>query len=420
MRLPGYSLIYVLFLLTMLAMILAGMLTLHYYTRRESIEWMGRAETEQNVKSAITLLKDPSFLIPEAQPITLSLFNGINDSVTVCRKRWGCFDLLSASARFKCFRVTRMALCGSYRHRKSQPALLLGGSIKPLCLCGNTLLKGFVRVPESGVKAASMGGVYYKRTSLVEGTIDASNRPLPYIDSRYLHLQPGELLRNNGQLSRVVRLTTTIICDTIIQSFQESTLILSATGNIRLEKCLIRGNVMVLCDSTIFVGSTASIADAILCAEKIIIEPRFKGTGQFIATDTLRCGHSCTFPVPSVLAVINKAVNPVPFIFIDQNCRIGGTVLAYSLKSIKPYTSIGMISEHTRIVGSLYSNCEISLEGEIFGNVITSGFLVRNPVSTYQNYLVDAVIDYSRQPDYYTGIDYTATGTTLEIIKWLQ
>jgi len=404
----------------MLAMILTGLITLRFFSSRESLEWMSRAEMECNVQSAINLLRDPTYELPEDQPITLSLFNGMNDSVTICKRRWGFFELLKASARFRNFTSSKIALCGDYRHGEKEVALLLGNSYKVLCLCGNTLLKGIFQVPKAGIKSATISGKFYQRKELVEGVIDASDRPMPIIKSRYLRMQPQELLGYYMPFSRVIRSKSGIFSDSISNSFQEPTVILYASEEIRLERCVVKGNVIVVSDSVIRIKHNAIISDAILCAKKIIIETQFTGTGQFIATDTLRCSPLCTFPAPSILAVINGSMSPAPFLFIDKQCRVEGTVVAYSVNPIKSYTSIGIICEQSQIVGSLYTNYDISLYGEVHGNVITPGFILRNPVAIYENYLIDAVIDYSRQPDYFTGISYQENTALLNIIKWLQ
>jgi hypothetical protein len=418
--LPGYSLLYVLFLLTMLAMILAGYISLQFFNHRQSLEWMGRAENERNVQSAISLMRDQTYVLPEAQPVTLSLFNRVNDSVTLCRRQWGFFDLLMASARFKNFTFSRIALCGDYHHREKEVALLLGSSYKPLCLCGNTLLKGIFHVPKAGVKAATVAGKFYERKELVDGLIDATDCPLPTIKPRFLRWQPKDILNEYVPFSHMIRLRNGTFSDTLSNSYTEPTVIIYADEEITLERCLLNGNVIVFCDSLIRIKPSAHITDVIIYAKKILIEPEFKGTGQFIATDTLRCGHSCTFPSPSVLAVINQTVNPAPFLFLDKQCHLEGTILAYSANPIKPFSPICNVCEQSQIIGSLYTNCEITLLGEVYGNVITSGFILRNPVAIYQNYLIDAVIDYSRQPDFYVGISYQETGSLLNIIKWLQ
>lgn len=420
MNLPGYSLLYILFLLSMLAMILAGFIMLQFLSRKQTLGWMGRAESECNVNSAITLMRDQSYKIPSDSPIALSLFNGVNDSVTISRCHWGFFDLLKATSRFKNYKFSRMALCGEYHHEEKEAALLLGSSFKPLCICGNTLLKGIFKVPKAGIKAATVAGKFYQRKLLVEGETDATDRVLPPVNPRFTNLQPDNLIMDYTPYSRVVRLKEKIFDDTLVNSFGEQTIILFAKGMIKLEKCLLRGNIMIISDSLIQVEPTAHISDAILCSKNITIRPKFKGTGQFIAMDTLRCGHSCTFPAPSVLAVICRGVNPVPFIFFDNKCLVEGTVLAWSANALRPLSSIGMLREKSRIVGSLYTNCDITLNGEVFGNVIAPGFIFRNPVAIYQNYLVDAIIDYSRQPDYFTGISYNKNNGLLNIIKWLQ
>jgi len=418
--LPGYSLLYVLFFLTILALIISGLITYRFFCRRQSLEWMGRANIERNVQSAITLMRDQVYTLPEGQPVVLSLFNDVNDSVTLCRARWGFFSLLKASARFNKYEYSLMALCGDYHHGEKEAALLLGNTFKPLCICGNTLLKGIFKVPKAGIKAGSVAGNYYRRSLLVEGEVIAKDSSIPIVNACYLHLQPQHLLNDYAPSSRVVRLRTCTFNDTLSNSFEEPLVILYAKDIIILDRCVLRGNVMVISDSTIRVESKAQIADAILCAKNIFIEPRFKGTGQFIATDTLRCGHSCTFPVPSILAVINQAVNPVPFIYFEEHCHIEGAMLAWTANPLKQYSAIGVISEHSRIVGSLYTNGEISLLGEVHGNVISKGFILRKSGAIYQNYLMDAMIDYSRQPKFYTGISYQPTIDHLNIIKWLQ
>lgn len=418
--LPGYSLIFVIFIFAVLTMILAALVAIHYQNQMQVKAWIGKAEAECNANSAITLMRDQHYTMPIGTPIVISLFNGLNDSVTISRGHWGLFTLLKALTMFKNTGFYKIALCGDYHHDEKGPALIMGSNLNPLCICGSTFLKGNIKVPGAGIKAATVNGLFYQRKDLVLGKTEAKDRPLPQINPRFLKIQPESLVVNLPPFSRLIQLKDGTITDSIVNGFKEPTIIIHMKGVVKLKQCKIIGNIMIISDSLIEIESSAFISDAIICSKNIIIQPKFRGTGQFIATDTLICGHSCTFPSPSILAVICTGMKTTPLIFIDKMCLIEGTVLAWSANPIKPLLSIGHVHKKSCIVGSLLTNCNISLNGEVFGNVIAQGFIFKNTSAIYQNFLVNATIDYSRQPQYFIGIAYDNSNCKLNVIKWLQ
>jgi hypothetical protein len=417
----GFSLLYTLLLLTLLTMLLTSFITLFFISKKQSLELITRSAAERDVYSAMTLLRDPSFELHSDEPVTISLYDGTDDSVICYRNHWGFFGLIRASVERKNYRFSAVALYGDYCHSEDLPALLLGNCYKPLCICGNTILKGNFKVAKAGIKASSISGRYYEGpNNLVDGTVETDDHKMPAIKPYYLLLQPKYQINSPQRYSQIIKYGLSSFSDTLINSFHNKTIILCAENGVVLDGCFLQGNVMVLSDSSILLKKSALINDIIICAKKIMFEPGFKGTGQFIASDSLRCGPWCTFPYPSSLAVIHTGSGPAPFLLLDKMCRLDGSVICYSDKSPKPHTAILQINKDCMITGSVYSNQLISLSGKVFGNIMIPGFLLKTPISIYENFLLDVVIDYTRQPQYYCGIRYNENESILKIIKWLQ
>ena len=300
-------------------------------------------------------------------------------------------------------------------------ALNIADNYKPLCLCGDTYIQGNCLIPKAGVKPASMRGRYYLRKELIYGEIKAEDHSVPNINPLFKRFSPDFLLSFYGDREYTAELSGSMFSDTLIHSFFKPTVVLIAENGITLKDCTLHGNIILVSDSTVEIDHSADLEDIIICARNIRIRDNFTGSAQFIATDSISCHQNSFLTYPSVMAVIHlKKQQIAPFLLLSSGSRICGTVLCYSDKKIKALTVIGEIEKNATVIGTLYANNEICLKGKVHGSVLSTGFILRTPVSIYENYLVDVEIDYSKLPKEYIGVSYSENKIIRKVIKWLQ
>lgn len=411
--------LYALFLLTILLLLLSSLISYSLIRKTDTINALQKSILERNVNSAISLLLDPEVFPEKDISHKISLFGNTDDSVLIKRSHWGAFEVIEASYQWRNFYCSQIALCGDYKHTAISPALTIFDSYKPLCISGTTFLKGIIDVPKEGIKSVPVDGKYYTRKELVFGKITIGEFKLPRIKPQLESLNPVSILAQYTGIARIAEYILPVFSDTLINSFTNEAVILYSRDILTLDHCLIKGKVIIISNTEVNILKTSMISDAIVCGKVITIESGFKGTGQFIASDSLLCSQSCTFPFPSVLAVINQSKSPAPFLQLGKKSSVMGTILCYSKDKLKSFTPMVLLEKESILTGSLYSNQQVCLLGSVYGNISTTGFYYRSPSGIYDNYLVDGTIDYSRQRSYYIGINYEENKSLRGVMKWL-
>ena len=415
----AFVLLYTMILLTILIVMLSSLLSYTLFISKDYIADRGRETLIRNLESAVTLMLDPEFMKENNRPLTISLFGQEGDSVTVRRSQWGFYSLIYVSGTTTGYCIDRVCLCGDFKYSENSPALELYDCYKPLCISGNTFIRGNILIPEAGLKSAQIDGKFYTREHLSIGNVISVNKKMPEIKELIVNMDSKSLLSSAGEDVKYVIYNDEVINDTLVCSFLDEAVFLHASGPLTLSNCYIQGRVIIQCDTMVAIMNNAHINDAIIMAKYICIESGFKGTGQFIATDSLVCGQTCTFLFPSVLALINQSNSPDPFLLIADHCCIFGTVLGYTRMPMKKYTHLILFSKESTLTGSLYSNRNSCIMGNIHGNVATTGLYYRTHSGLYDNYLVDAVIDHDMQREYYSGFDFRKNNKFLNILEWL-
>lgn len=415
----AFVLLYTLILLTVMLVMLSALLSYTLFIGIDYTADRGKETLNRNLESAIALMLDPEFLKENNLPHTISLFGQEGDSVIVKRSGWGLFSIISVSGITAGSRMERVCLCGDYQYSKNSLALELYNCNKPLCVSGNTYLRGNILIPCAGIKPVQVDGKFYTYDSLNFGMVTSINKKMPEFKETIVNMNPKSMQASAGDDVKYIIHNDDLLTDTVISSFMDKAVLLHSKGPLTLANCYVRGRVIILSDIMITIMNTAYVHDAIIMAKCISIESGFKGVGQFIASDSLLCGQTCTFSYPSVLALINQSQSPEPTLRIAENSNVFGTVLCYTRTPVKPNTTQMMLLKGSTLTGSLYSNCKVCIMGKIHGNVATTGFYYRTHSGLYDNYLVDAVVDNSMQREYYTGLDFRKNNKLLYIIEWL-
>jgi len=209
--------------------------------------------------------------------------------------------------------------------------------------------------------------------------------------------------------------------DSIINSFQNKTLVIYSPRSIVLSNQVIEGNIIVKSDKKIMVKSSTTIFNAILYAKGIVLENNFEGTVQVFASDSIIIEDNCHLHYPSVIALLGKSNTEITRkIMISENVEIKGAVFLYNKNFDRKHQALISIGKKSKITGQVYSSELLELKGEVYGGVFCKKFILKTPSSVYENHLMDAVINREELSEHFVGVPLTETIEQQRIIKWLN
>jgi len=78
------------------------------------------------------------------------------------------------------------------------------------------------------------------------------------------------------------------------------------------------------------------------------------------------------------------------------------------------------IKKGTLFEGTVFVDGYLQMQGMVYGNVLTDYFLYKSAVATYENSLVDVVIDRTKLSPYFVSSTLLKKPGKLNIIKWLR
>ncbi len=387
--LPARALIYAILISLIIAIISGALVSLSYSQRILQWQAIEQERLYQNAHSAIQLAM--SLEQPLAKT-SISLFEGANDQIYLTKQYWGLFDLVIAESYIKdrtyLDSTSKVALLGAPLAKKWQNTLYLADQNYPLVLAGNTKIQGTAYLPDEGVKGGYIAGQPYRGKKKIYGTQKKSERQLPTIQATKL-----ASLRNAFELAG-----NTFVQDSLVQSFRKAPLIIRRKI-ISLDNQVLKGNVILIADSLIQFGNNCQVENILAFAPVIEFETGFKGSLQAFARQLLWVGESCQFYYPSVLGILQKSnfkrednIGDLG-IQIGSNTTIQGLILAQ--KTSTDYVPKIKIAPNALIHGQIYCNADLDIRGQVEGNSIVWRSFVKNRSGYYQNYIMDAQLNYS-------------------------
>lgn len=403
--------------ITSSALILSAYLTRIQYENLEV-----KRQLNLNADSGIKLLLSKQSLVELNQEKTIDLFNKGIDSVILVRKFWGAYEIIISKAVFRNYSSARTAQVGFYPDNDHLYSLHLSDKDKPLALCGNTLIKGTAYLPKAGVKRAYIEGQSFSRSLLIEGKIIQSDRILPTFNTELIE-NINAVFFNKSITSNdsVLVIENVLTGDSLNNSFQNKTLVFSSSVPIIISDGLYSGNIAVISDKQITVSSSAQLKDVLLFAPKIIIEKKFRGNIQVFASDSISIAEEVTLTYPSIVGLISSNISTsTPIIVLNKNDTIIGSVfiIKNQVAAMQPVRLL--ISEEAVVFGQVYSTGYVDLKGRINGSLMCDNIMLSTASSVYENHLLNAVIDVSKLPEHYTGINLVEESKVKKIVKWLN
>jgi cytoskeletal protein CcmA (bactofilin family) len=415
------ALLYALFLVLVISIISASFILINYYNSALVLQTLKKEALYRTVNSGIHYGLSFHQEIPINSTIDVDLFNDEKAIVSLGKKNWGAFYLLSSSATWRNKTVTKTVLIGANINEGENIALYLADQNKSLSLTGKTEITGSCYLPKLGVKRAYIEGKSFVGNKLINGTTFNSNKSLPPINAELISENQKNFMPNGSPTDSLMDYELFIEQDTILNSFSNKTLVLYSPISIAISNKVIEGNIIIKSDQEITVNKSAIISNVILYAKRITLKANVEGNMQLFAQHSILIAENCQLNYPSVVALIGKGnASFSREIICSENVAIKGAVFLYNENFDRKNQAIVSIGKGAKITGQVYSSALLELKGEILGGVFCKKLILKTPSSVYENHLMDAVINSVGLSEFFVGVPLTETIKNQRIIKWLH
>ena len=181
------ALLYAMFLIIVIALISSSFILVNYYNSAYVIQTLKQEQLYRDTSSGINYGLSFHQEIPINSKIEVDLFNDEEHKVSIEKKYWGAFYILSSEAKWRNKSASKSALIGANINEGEEIALYLADQNKPLSLTGRTQITGNCYLPKAGVKRAYIEGKSFVGNKLINGTKYNSNKTLPPINKELIN-----------------------------------------------------------------------------------------------------------------------------------------------------------------------------------------------------------------------------------------
>lgn len=304
---------------------------------------------------------------------------------------WGCYQVLQTQSSIKKDTISSSVLIGNKSSKKGK-ALYLMDTNKPLHMVGKAKITGDVFLPEGGIKIGYIGKQAFKDYKFLEGKKHTSNTVLPKLKSVFSNLEETNIL-NIEELKR-----DSILYNNFLKP-QKKILI---TGQNQLYERKINGKILIESKDSLFIRNNNQLEDIIIKSPKVVFESGFRGAVQVIATEKIHLQKNVILEYPSSI-VVQGSNDQEKEIIINSGSKVIGAVILDSNSTSKT-NQIITISKNAIVIGEVYSNDNIQLQGKVIGTVYASNFYLKTEAASYNNYILDGTIDRKELHEDFIGI----------------
>jgi len=423
-KLKAGALLSVLGIALIIALLLGAMLLLLYYNRKDNTQALRALKLERNLQSATTLLLSKPYSATTGPAETLDLYHEGTDSVQLQQYPWGIYEIALASAFENSDTLRKAFIKGRQINPAKAYVLYLKDDDRPLSVSGSTLIRGTAYLPPAGTRKAYIEDKAYQSDSTIFGPSKESEKSLPAVNAGLI-AQLKQLAFDSLASHMTTAIPFETIQDSLSRSFFQEPLLISSSDSISLENMTLKGAIILVSKKAINVASSANIEQVILVAPSIHIADDFSGNLQAFAQDSLRVGQDCILSYPSVLGLLEtRAENAVqeftPEMNIGKNSTIHGIVFSAAARTNTDFMNRISLQPGSLIKGEVYADGLLEAKGSIHGSTACQRFMLRTPSSLYDNFLLDAQLDYSERSRYYLGSALLQVTSKGGVIKWLH
>jgi cytoskeletal protein CcmA (bactofilin family) len=411
--LKASSLLYAIFITLIISSVASSFVLFNYYHNIRMSQAEGKLTALNRVESALNLLKVATEEdIIEDETI---LFDGDLEPTQLQIQPWGAYYLATAKTKFR-QNVFQQATLMGFQNLQSY-ALYLADHNQPLSITGKTRLTGNAMLPKRGLKRAYIEGKSYTGKSLLNGSRKESTGKIPALDPSLTNYLAEQLKEGIPQSVLKVIEYSLEVDENLVQSFQDSTICLYATGKIDLLAGSLRGRIIVKSEREINISNEMELEDVVLIAPKITVQSNFKGTVHLIASDSILVGAFAELHYPSSV-MLASGLNQA-YIGMGEQAQVFGEVILYGELNSGDNGLLALM-DNSVLTGNVYSIDKVELKGKVIGSVTCDKFLLRTSSSIYENHIMDGEINSVELPEHYLGVKQAGSKKSKEIIKWLN
>lgn len=334
---------------------------------------------------------------------TIDLFDHGSDNVDIKQKPWGFFDVVCCRA-YQNTVYSEAAFMVGDKPVKNVTALYLTDNNKPLAVCGKTQIKGKSYLPLQGVKRAYIEGQNFTGNKLIEGEHLRSEPTVKEFLKKYdikyftaLHIDTED---------SIVDIHSLEANKNVVNSFLNSTIVLTSNGNLDIDNYSLLGNIIVQSTGRVNIKSSSKLEHILVVGESIIVEKGFEGSLQLFASDSIIVKEEVRLLYPSSVCVFNSTGTKLDNskILVSRDAVVKGIVANGNAMDVQRRSVNLKIDEGALITGLVYSKGYIDFKGSVAGSLYCGGFILRTPSAVYENHLLNAVINTDALPADYVGV----------------
>jgi len=416
--LRAYSILHALIIALLIATVSGGLIMYFSLQQKLAAHYLWKNRVIENSHSGLQLIMGQSGRMESGKEALVDLFDNQKDSVRLVKKNWGLFEVAVSEAMAREHRHQKMALLGTPLLPESRLALYLAEQNKPLALCGKTILKGTCYLPRSGVKRAYIEGQNFEGNELVNGEKRTSQKRLPPLNESLKKVNLAYLNADFGATDSVVQFDDWQ-GDTLRHSFAHKTVVLTETGPIRLAGITLEGNVIVVSQTEVNIGSDAILNDLIVYAPTVYIEAGFEGAIQVFADESIHVSEGVRLRYPSTLGLYKRTAGTTDALVLSEKSRIAGVVFCQKIADGRLPLRV-VIEKDALVEGQVYVDAELDMKGRIYGSLYCNKFNLKTPSSVYENHLLNVEINADSLSDHFVGVGLVNESAEKAIVKWLQ
>jgi len=414
--LKAATLYIVLIISLMIAVISISLLSVAFYYRLEHQKKVRQDRLQARLQSGAAILLSANYASAEGDrtAIGTDLYGDQQDSVILNQQHWGVFFVNTLSTQEQKDTLKQSFL--SARVYRDSAAIYLADEDRPLSLSGNTQITGDGQLPKSGLKQSYVDGKPYAGKELIKGRIINSTRDVPPVEEKWIE----EILKHFEEVPGIKFNPG----DSLVNTFFSPTQIYQlGTSQPQLSGYKLKGNIILVSDTTITLGADLLLEDVQVYAPGIIVEDGFKGSCQLFARDSIVIGKNCVFDYPSFAGVFKAEDSKVQAkVSLGEDCRFSGILLSYEKKRSDLQTMISF-AKGCLVKGEVFATGYIKMEAPltVWGKVYAKRFMMQRSSTLYENYLIDIVLNRKLLNKYYLSSPLFKRGKPdNQVLKWLN
>jgi hypothetical protein len=348
------------------------------------------------------------------EKIKTDLFADGTDSIEVCRKPWGIFELVTSKAWRGKHEATRSALITAQPDTLGRSVIYTPDNNTPIYLAGSASIVGTAYLSERKLSPGFVNGKSYSGETLIQGDVLKSQSSLLTLDTGLINQVKNLLMGNSGSYRRNSLSLLPVRQDL---SFNDELVNYYATNqSIDLSDSL-RGNLIIHSAIKVRVTAEAVLSDIILIAPDIDIDNGFKGSLQCFATRSITVGKDCRLNYPSALVLLGGGADSV--IVIKSDAVVVGQAIVEGYGQNLGGKGKLKIEKGGLLHGMAYVNARAEILGSLWGHITAKSFIVQLGSSDYANHILDAEINYTKRSPYLPGSLLWANSKQISIAKWM-